>query len=99
MNLKNGNGDTKLEYVLLDDNGNSEKELWEIDYSDNIALNVSEVINPDSIDDLLTYPGKIETFLSKERGCNNIHFHNSLSIPTRIHLNAKETKLGGCTFK
>jgi hypothetical protein len=99
MNFENGNDDTKLEYVLLDDDDNNEKELWEIDYNNNIALDVSEVINPDSIDGLLTYSGKIEAFLSKERGCNNIHFHNSLGIPTRIHLNHQKTKLGGCTFK
>jgi hypothetical protein len=99
MDLENRNDDTKLEYVLLDDNDNNEKELWEIDYNNNIALNVSEVIKPDSIDGLLTYSGKIEAFLLNERGCDNIHFHDSLGIPTRIHLNVKKTKLGGCTFK
>jgi hypothetical protein len=99
MGLENGNVDTKLEYVLLDNNDNNEKELWEIDYNNNIALNVSEVVKPDSIDGLLTFSGKIETFLLNERGCDNIHFHDSLGIPTRIHLNVKKTKLGGCTFK
>ncbi len=46
MGFRKENTDTNLEYVRL--NG-SENELWEIDYKNNIVLNVSEVIKPQSI--------------------------------------------------
>lgn len=93
--LEKENNDTNLEYVIL--NG-SENELWEIDYKNNIALNVSEVIKPQSIYKLITYPGKIDEFLQKERGCKNIHFHCSFSLPPRIHLNDRNSKVQGCKF-
>ena len=95
LNLKKENHDTSLEYVFVKDNGN---ELWEIDYGRNIALEVSEIKKPESIDKLITYSGKIETFLQKERGCKNIHFHNSFSLPNRIHLKDWNSKLRGCSF-
>jgi hypothetical protein len=95
LNLKKGNHDTSLEYVFVKDNGN---ELWEIDYRRNIALEVSEIIKPESIDNLITYSGKIETFLQNERGCKNIHFHYSFSLPKRIHLMDQNSKLRGCSF-
>ncbi len=88
--------DVNLEYVLLSgiDGG-----LWEIDYENSIALDVSDVIKQDTVNKLTTYSGKIEDFLVKERGCDNIHFHNSFSIPTRIHMHNKKSKLRGCEFK
>jgi hypothetical protein len=98
LNIEKENNDINLEYVLLDSIG---EELWEIDYENNIALNVSDVIKHDSVNKLTTYSGKIEDFLTKERGCNNIHFHNSFSIPMRIHMNSQKSKskLRGCKFK
>ncbi len=95
MNLKEGKHDTNLEYVFVKDNGN---ELWEIDYNRKMGLEVSEVIKPESIDNLITYSGKIETFLQKERGCKDIHFHKSFSLPDRIHLVNRNSKLRGCSF-
>ncbi|MEJ7642022.1 MAG: hypothetical protein WKF36_07485 [Candidatus Nitrosocosmicus sp.] len=80
--------DVNLEYVLL---SGIDGELLEIDYENSIALNVSGVIRQDTINRLNTYSDKIEDFLSKERGCDNIHFHNSFSIPTRIHMNNKKS--------
>ena len=88
--------DVNLEYVLL---SGIDGEIWEIDYENSIALNVSDVIRQDTINKLITYSGKIEDFLSKERGCDNIHFHSSFSIPTRIHMDNKKSKLRGCEFK
>jgi hypothetical protein len=95
LNLKKENYDTRLEYVFVKDNGN---ELWEIDYGKNIALEVSEIKKSESIDNLITYSGKIETFLQEERGYKNIHFHNSFSLPNRIHLTDHNSKLRGCSF-
>jgi hypothetical protein len=95
LGLEKENINTNLEYVIADGN---ENELWEIDYDKNIALDVSEVIKPRLIDKVITYSGKIEDFLQKERGCKNIHFHNSFSIPTRIHLKEHNSKLKGCNF-
>ncbi len=95
MNLKKGNYDTNLEYVFVKGNVN---ELWEIDYRKNTALDVSEVIKLESIGNLITYSGKIEDFLQKERGCKNIHFHNSFIFPNRIHLKDQNSKLKGCNF-
>ncbi len=94
--MQKENKDVNLEYVLL--NG-IEEELWEIDYENNIALNVSDIVKQGSVSKLTTYPGKIEDFLTKERGCDSIHFHNSFSIPMRIHMNTQKSKLRGCEFK
>ena len=88
--------DVNLEYVLL---SGIDGELWEIDYENSIALNVSDVIKQETVNKLTTYSGKIEEFLTKERGCDNIHFHNSFSIPARIHMSSKKSKLRGCEFK
>jgi hypothetical protein len=95
LGLEKESNNSNLEYVIVDAN---ENELWEIDYDKNIALDVSEVIKPHLIDKLITYSGKIEDFLQKERGCKNIHFHNSFSVPTRIHLKEQNSKLKGCNF-
>ncbi len=94
--MEKENNEINLEYVLLK---GTDEELWEIDYENNIALNVSDVIKQDTVNKLTTYSGKIEDFLSKERGGDNIHFHNSFSIPTRIHMNSPKSKLRGCEFK
>ena len=94
--MEKENNEINLEYVLLK---GTDEELWEIDYENNIALNVSDVIRQGSVNNLTTYSGKIEDFLTKERGCDSIHFHNSFSIPMRIHMNSPKSKLRGCEFK
>jgi hypothetical protein len=73
------------EYVLLNDNKN---ELWEIDYDRGHATNVSEYLNLDSLnnDIIIRYTGSIEDFLAKERDCKNIHFHESMNLPARPHM-------------
>jgi hypothetical protein len=73
------------EYVLLNDNKN---ELWEIDYDRGHATNVSEYLNLDSLnnDIIIRYIGSIEDFLTKERDCKNIHFHESMNLPSRPHM-------------
>jgi hypothetical protein len=96
LDTEKENDNMGLEYVLL--NG-MDGELWEIDYEKNIALNVSDVVKQDSVYKLTTYSGNIEDFLSRERGCTNIHFHNSFSVPTRIHMDNQRSKLRGCEFK
>jgi hypothetical protein len=75
-----------------------EIEFWEIDYKNKIALDVTEIIKPESIDKLIRYSGKIEEFLQKERGCKDIHFHNSFRFPSRIHLKNNNHNLKGCDF-
>ena len=43
--------------------------------------------------------GTIEDFLTKERGCRDIHFHNTMNLP-RIHMKkyGKDVKTI-CTFR
>jgi hypothetical protein len=66
----------ELEYVLLDydDDANDKNkqhmghELWEINYNEGQAINVSEVVNQDLINSkIIKYSGTIEDFLIKER--------------------------------
>lgn len=71
-----------VEYVLLENIGN---ELWEIDYQDGIALNVIEIINPETTGNIIKYSGKIEDFLLNERHLKNLHFHESVNFPMRVH--------------
>jgi hypothetical protein len=71
-----------VEYVLLTGIVN---ELWEIDYQNGIALNVTEIINPDTTANIVRYSGKIEEFLINERGLKNLHFHESVNFPIRVH--------------
>lgn len=71
-----------MEYILLDTNGN---ELWEVDYQNGIALNVTEIINPETTGNIIRYSGKIEDFLSNERGLKKLHFHESVNFPMRVH--------------
>ena len=46
--------DVNLEYVLL---SGIDGELWEIDYENSIALNVSDVIKQDTVNKIITYSG------------------------------------------
>lgn len=71
-----------VEYILLDTNGN---ELWEVDYQNGIALNVTEIINPETTGNIIRYSGKIEDFLLNERGLKKLHFHESVNFPMRVH--------------
>ncbi|HYF98566.1 MAG TPA: hypothetical protein VD815_00595 [Candidatus Saccharimonadales bacterium] len=71
-----------VEYILLDNNGN---ELWEVDYQNGIALNVTEIINPETTGNIIRYSGKIEDFLLNERGLKKLHFHESVNFPMRVH--------------
>lgn len=71
-----------MEYILLDTNGN---ELWEVDYQNGIALNVTEIINPETTGNIIRYSGKIEDFLLNERGLKKLHFHESVNFPMRVH--------------
>ncbi|MDQ2685578.1 MAG: hypothetical protein M3Y25_07020 [Thermoproteota archaeon] len=71
-----------VEYILLDTNGN---ELWEVDYQNGIALNVTEIINPETTGNIIRYSGKIEEFLLNERGLKKLHFHESVNFPMRVH--------------
>ena len=71
-----------VEYVLLTGVNN---EIWEIDYQNGIALNVTEIINPATTGNVVKYSGKIEEFLSSERGLKKLHFHESVNFPMRVH--------------
>ena len=74
-----------LEYVILNDD---ESELWEIDYDTGHAANVSEYVQLDSLkhDSIVKYSGRIEDFLSEQRRCQNIHFHESMDVQARLHM-------------
>jgi hypothetical protein len=74
-----------LEYVILN---NDESELWEIDYDAGHAVNVSGYVKLDSLkhDSMVKYYGTIEDFLSEQRSCKNIHFHETMNVQTRIHM-------------
>ena len=88
--------DNDLEYVITDGNIN---ELWEIDYKNKIALDISEIVKIDSIENPIKYLGKIEDYLQKEKGYKDIHFHDSFRFPKRIHLKDQNHRLKGCNFK
>ena len=64
-------GNDIVEYVLLNDDDNDNNhihELWEINYTDGHALDVSEIMKSDSLQNNVTrYLGTIEDFLTKER--------------------------------
>jgi hypothetical protein len=74
-----------LEYVILNDD---ESELWEIDYDGGHAANVSEYVQLDSIEgaNIVKYSGEIEDFLLEQRRCKNIHFHETIGTPARLHM-------------
>jgi len=110
MSSKNGSkGETRestdddiIEYVLLNDNNdnNHMHGLWEINYTAGHALDVSEIMKSDSLQNNVTsYSGTIEDFLTKERGCRNISFHNSMNLPTSVHLKGDRSAANhSCTF-
>jgi hypothetical protein len=35
---------------------------------------------------MVKYYGTIEDFLSEQRSCKNIHFHETMNVQTRIHM-------------
>ena len=74
-----------LEYVILNDD---ESELWETDYDAGHAANVSEYVQLDSLkqDSIVRYSGRIEDFLSEQRRCKNIHFHETMDVQARLHM-------------
>ena len=74
-----------LEYVILNDD---ESELWEIDYDTGPAANVSEYVQLDLLkqDSIVKYSGKIQDFLSEQRRCKNIHFHETINVQPRLHM-------------
>jgi hypothetical protein len=76
-----------LEYILLNDN---EDELWEIDYDKGHAINVSEYVKLDLLnyDNIIRYSGTIEDFLINGRACKNVHFHETMGVPARLHVEA-----------
>ena len=91
-------GNDIIEYVLLNDN-NHMHELWEINYTAGHALDVSEIMKSDSLQSNVTrYSGTIEDFLTKERGCRNISFHDSMNLPTSVHLKGDRSANHSCTF-
>lgn len=78
-----------MEYVLL--NGS---ELWEIDYTRGSAIEVSEVMQKDSMKlKPIEYSGSIEDYLTNQKKCKNVHFHNSTLGSARAHI-----KIPRCTF-
>jgi hypothetical protein len=91
-------GDDIIEYVVLNDNNNMH-ELWEINYTTGHALDVSEVMKSDSLKNNVTrYSGTIRDFLTKERECRNISFHDSMNLPTTVHLKGDRSGSHSCTF-
>ena len=78
-----------IEYVFM--NGN-EEELWEIDYEKKFALDVSElnVVK----DKVAKYSGTIEDYL-KEKGIEEVHFHESGTLPSHAHYGSKRS----CSFR
>ena len=93
-------GNDIIEYVLLnDDDNNHMHELWEINYTNGHALDVSEIMKSDSLQSNVTrYSGTIKDFLTKERGCRNISFHDSMNLPTSVHLKGDRSANHSCTF-
>ena len=77
------------EFVIL--NG-EEQELWEIDYENNIALNISELnIRKEKV---IEYPGTIEDYL-KEKGFTEVHFHERGTLSSRAHYG----NVKNCSFR
>jgi hypothetical protein len=93
-NTNNDNLNLSLEYIVINN------ELWEIDYNKGHAIEVSEYKRREFLKNIIEYfNGTIEDFLTKERGCRDIHFHNSMNLP-RIHMKkyGKDAKTI-CTFR
>jgi hypothetical protein len=60
----------------------------EIDYDSGHAANVSDYMKIDSLkqDSIIKYSGTIGDFLSEQRLCENIHFHETMDIQPRLHM-------------
>jgi hypothetical protein len=92
-------GEDIIEYVLLNDDNNNMNELWEINYTAGHALDVSEVMKSDSLkNNVIRYSGTIKDFLTKERECRNISFHDSMNLPTSVHLKGDRSANHSYTF-
>ena len=99
-----GGGETRdsadnniIEYVLLNDN--NMYELWEINYTTGHGLDVSEIMKSDLLKNNVTrYSGTIEDFLTKERECRNISFHDSMNLPRSVHLKGGRSGSHSCIF-
>ncbi|HYY66344.1 MAG TPA: hypothetical protein VE622_04370 [Nitrososphaeraceae archaeon] len=77
-----------LEHIILNDDEGGD-EIWEINYDNGIAINISEFMKLNSVKDkVIKYSGNIEDFLVRERSCKNVHFHGERNISTRIHSKA-----------
>jgi hypothetical protein len=76
-----------LEYVILNDD---DSELWEIDYDSGHAADASDYVKLDSLkpDSIVRYFGTIEDFLLEQRRCKNIHFHETMNVQARMHMNS-----------
>jgi hypothetical protein len=62
------------EFVVL----NGEQELWEVDYENKIALNISELnIRKEKV---VEYAGSIEDYL-RQKGFTEVHFHQRGTLP------------------
>lgn len=71
--------DNMSEFVVL---SGEEQEIWEIDYENKIALNVSELnIRKENV---VEYVGTIEDYLRK-KGFTDVHFHQRGTLPSRAH--------------
>ena len=83
-----------LEYVILNDD---DYELWEIDYDAGHAANVSEYVKLDLLkqDSIVKYSGKIQDFLSEQRRCKNIHFHDTMNVQARMHMKSCSFETNG----
>ena len=87
--------DSKIEYVELDND-----EIWRIDYGEGYAMDISDYQEKTKNVDKTKYNGTIDKFLSLERGCKDIHFHDSIAFPRRIHIkkDISSSKNPRCTF-
>jgi hypothetical protein len=62
-----------------------ESELWEIDCD---SANVSDYMKIDLLKqgNITKYSCTIEDFLSDQRRCKKIHFHETMDIQPRLHM-------------
>jgi hypothetical protein len=95
-NKNNDNLNLPLEYIMINN------EIWEIDYNEGHAIEVSGYKRREFLEkNIIEYSdGTIEDFLTKERGCRDIHFHNTMNLP-RIHMKrfGKDDVKTICTFR
>jgi hypothetical protein len=81
--VKSKNRQHGVEYIVLN---NNEDELWEIDYDNGIAVNVSGYMNMDTVDtEVIRYSGSIEDFLVKARSCTNALHHEDMNIREKFY--------------